>query len=150
VHKNVFWRAFLLVVTLTTLIYSGIATYRYHAYLSLSAKQPLTGPISWDVEEKSSEDFILISNYTYQVNGLSYSGETKWSDTPYRNGWAAQQAIEVSAKESFTVWYDPSDPSYSSLQKHFPLKECVYAVFLWGLLLYFVWLGYYAGSYRGQ
>lgn len=145
-HNNLLWKAFLFVVLVYTLGYSAVAAYRYYEYARLTEKKTLTYPIVWDVFEKSDENYILISKYTYEVNGHLFHGEMPWSDEPYRNAWAAKKAIEAYKKQTFTVWYDPSHPDYSSLQKHPPLKECVYALILWGLLLYFVWLGYYVAG----
>jgi hypothetical protein len=77
-----------------------------------------------------------------------YSGASVLTDEPFRNRWGAQEAITQYAAKEWRVWFDHKDPDYSSLQKKFPLKECVSAIFLWGLLLYFLWLGFYVAKFN--
>lgn len=147
-HNNSYWKAFLLFVLGCTLVYSGIAAYRYYEYIRLTDKQPITKVVQWDIFEKSDEEFILISTYEFTVAGRDYTGKMEWSDFPYRNEWSAKKAIQERGQEPLFVWYDPSNPNYSSLQKHFPVKQCIYAVFLWGLFLYFIWIGSYVANNR--
>lgn len=146
-HKNFIWQAFLLIVFLATLWYTVIATYRYYSYIRLTAK---TTPASmqWDIQEVSDEDYVLSANYGFKVGDQSFTGTTSWTKEPYRNHYAAEKAQEEFTAQNLVVWYDPSSPEHSSLQKELPLKECISAIFLWGLLLYFLWISFYVAKFK--
>lgn len=146
-HKNLLWQAFLLVIFIAALWYSIIALYSYYSYSYLEAQTTMTS-INWNIEEKSPEEYFLKASYHYNFKGNTYQGFTLFADTPYRNPYAAEQAIKEKSLHSWKLWFDPHDPHHSSLQKIFPLKECISATFLWGLLLYFLWLGFYVAKFK--
>lgn len=146
-HKNFIWQAFLLIIFLTTLWYTVVAGFRYYAYVRLTQQTALED-IEWHIEEVSEEDYVLTANYKFKIDSQSFSGSTSWTKMPYRNRYSADRAKEERAAQEWRVWFDPSSPEHSSLQKDFPLKESVSATFLWGLLLYFLWLGFYVARFR--
>lgn len=146
-HKNTLWQGFLVIVFLVTLWYSAIAGYRYYNYSILSRHSPIDS-IQWEVLEISEENYILKASYTFQVNSTKYSGVTSWPKESYRNTFAAYQALKEFAALPRNVWYNPHNPANSSLQKSFPLKECISALVLWGILLYFLWLGFYVSKFK--
>lgn len=145
-HKNLFWQAFLGVVFITTLWYSAIAFYSYYSYARLDA-QVTPSSMKWEIEEKTAENYFLKAFYHYSVSGHSFEGDTTL-DEPYRNQWAAEQVLKEFLKKQWSVWFDSQDPNYSSLQKKIPFKECISAALLWGLLLYFLWLGFYVTRFK--
>jgi hypothetical protein len=146
-HKNRVWQGFLAIVFISTLWYSGVAWYAYWHYTHLTASTT-TSSVTEGIEEKSEEHYVLKASYQYKVQGQLYAGSFVFNDEPYRNRWSAEQAVHERSQKEWTVWFDPEDPYYSSLQKNFPFKECVSAIFLWGLLLYFLWLGFYVSRFR--
>jgi hypothetical protein len=146
-HKNLLWQAFLVVVLITTLVYSGIAAYRYFNYSRLTAFAQAS-TLKWNIQELTDEEFIIEGDYTFGVNNKTYRGKTSWPREPYRNDYAAEKAIEEFSSQNWKIWYDPSNPDHSSLQKKFPLKESISAAFLWALFLYFLWLGYYVNKFK--
>lgn len=146
-HKNFLFQSFLLILFAITLWYTGKATYRYHTYSKLTA-QVVPTQVDWSIEEISTDDYILVANYTYNISGTDYKGSTAFSKEPYRNPYAAEQYKKERVMQSWVVWYDPSTPHHSSLQKEFPLKECLTAIFMWGLLLYFLWISFYVTKFK--
>lgn len=146
-HSNPLYRAFLLVVILATLWYSGIALYRYHNFSRLSTQTPLISS-EWHIREVSEDKFFLEALYTFSTGKEIVEGNTSWPRDFYRSSWAAEKDIPYYQKHHYIVWYDLSNPHHSSLQKSFPLKECVSAILLWGLLLYFIWLGFYVTKFK--
>lgn len=146
-HTNILWRAFLIVIFAITLFYSGSALYRYYVYKSLSA---VTVPkvLEWNIVKEMDARYILETAYQFVVAGKEYQGTAVWHDEIFVNEYGAQEAIEESNGKRWEVYYNPSDPEESSLQRKLPAKEGLYAMFLLGLFLYFLWLGYYAGSYK--
>ncbi|MEI8365335.1 MAG: hypothetical protein WCF65_02860 [Parachlamydiaceae bacterium] len=146
-HRNFLWQAFLGIVALATLWYSCIAAYRYYSYSRLDGHAE-TSTISWIIEEHATDTFTLKANYQFTANQAVHHGTTRYPDDNYLNQWAAEQAAKSNTKHPWTVWYDQSHPDTSSLQKNFPFKECLSAIILWGLLLYFLWLGFYVSRYK--
>lgn len=147
-HKNFIWQSFLLVVLLTTLWYTGKAAYKYYGYARLTQKAIATD-MKWSIQELSDEDYILESQYTFKVGDHLFQGMTSFANTPYRNQYSATKAKAEMSAQKWIVWYDASNPHNSSLQKDFPLKECVYAILLWGLMLYFLWISFYVAKFKG-
>lgn len=146
-HNNRFWLGFLTFCTAVTLWYSGNALYKMYHYSRLTA-QTSVQDTKWSVQKISDEMFVLKSAYVFAVNGKAYAGATKFEHDYYRNQWGAEQAIAAFTKTYNRVWYSPSNPDYSSLQKSFPTKECISAAILVALLLYFFWLGFYVVRYQ--
>lgn len=146
-HNNILWRAFLLVILACTLYYSGIALYRYYVYTSLTGAARPTSMV-WNIVKEIEARYILETDYQYAVADKSYSGKTVWEDEKYVNEYGANEAIEEAKATQWVVWYNPSNPVKSSLEKHMPVKEFVSAFFLWGLFLYFLWLGFYVGTFK--
>lgn len=146
-HKNMVRRCFLALVFASALWYTGMAWYAYYHYSHLNASTKASA-VSWEVEEKSEDHHVLKATYQYEVKGHSYSGTFTFQEEPYRNRWSAEQSIKESPARELNVWFDSEDPSYSSLEKSFPFKEYVSTIFLWGLFLYFLWLGFYVSRFR--
>lgn len=137
------WQAVFCLMMLVALWFSLTALYRVYVYARLNSSAPAT-VVAWSVEELSSDHYALHAKYTFSVQGHLYEGETTLDEEKgYRNSWAAEKAIPEHAAMTWTAWYSPSNPKYSSLQKTFPLKECLSSLVLWGILIYFIGLKYY-------
>jgi hypothetical protein len=148
-HKNYFWQAFLIVVFAVTLWYTTTAITAYYSYSHFNSQTDLSA-LNWEVVKESEEDFVTKAVYTFEFHDKSYPGTTTLKDTPYRNHWAAEQAVKELSKRHWKVWFDPQNPDYSSLEKSFPFKATFSAIFLWGLILYFLFLGFYVTKFKGQ
>lgn len=146
-HSNVIYRAFLLAASFVTLWYSGNAFYKYYNYSRLTAQTTLSSS-NWHIHEVAEDEFYLEANYTFSNNQKIYAGQTSWPREFYRNQWAAEKDIPYFQKHRNIVWFNPANPHHSSLQKSFPLKECISAALLWGLLLYFIWIGFYVNKFK--
>lgn len=139
------WIAFLAPIAIVALWFSWSACVELYHYIVLSAHTPAQG-IEWSVVELSDERYVLRGSYVYQVEGTSYSGATTLKHPPYRNAWAASKAIPEYASQPWQIWYSPTNPTHSSLQKSFPFKECISSVIIWGILLYFIGLKLYCSQ----
>lgn len=146
-HKNYLWQAFLTVIVAATLWYTISAIYAYYSYSHLKAQTSLSA-LDWEIIHESDEDFPVKAVYTFEFKDKSYPGSTTFTDIPYRNQWAAEQAIKDLSGRQWKVWFDPHNPHHSSLEKSFPFKEIISAIFLWGLILYFLWLGFYVAKFK--
>jgi Protein of unknown function (DUF3592) len=134
-----FWTIFLTVLGLVALWYGSVMLYRVFEWNRLRA-QPVLTKVLWTVQEQSSERFVLKADYSFEVDGKVYSGTHLFKDSPYRNAWGAEHALIAYQNQSWHAWFDPSNPTHSSLEKRFPLKDCVYAITLLGIFLYFLFL----------
>lgn len=146
-HENLIWRAFLALVFIAALWFTVIAVYRYHNYDRLQMQTDAV-EIKGKITEESSEAYTLSATYQYSVGSQQFSGSSPWGDSLYRNPWSAEKDLKEFSGRKWKVWYDPRQPDYSSLQKKFPLKECISSIALWALLLYFLGLGFYAAKMK--
>lgn len=146
-HKNPYWLAFLICAALVVFWYTGNALFKAYQYGILDSKTKV-GLIDWSVKPLSDESFVLVADYQFMNNQSSEKGQTTFLDKKYWNEWAAMQAIPEVASENLYVWYSSSNPHKSALQKKFPLKECISAAVLWGIFLYFLWIGRYVALSR--
>ena len=139
-NRNVYWIAYLSIVATIVMAYTGFTIFNYYQYSRLT-KQVIPETVSWSINKLAEDDFALHAYYEFNWNGKNYSGHLDRGDH-YLNAWASREALDKLNRSSFKVWFDPNDPSHSSLFKDFPLKFIIYTVILWLLLFYFIWLGY--------
>ncbi len=102
--------------------------------------------IKWQVEQLNEDRWIIKADYRFKIKNKEYRGETLFKNDLYWNSWAAESALKVYSQKDWMVWYSSSNPQYSSLQKNFPLKECISTGILWIILIYFFGLGYYVAT----
>jgi len=140
-HHNHLWISFLSAAALAVIIYTSFTAYDLWQYVRLD-KQAQTQHIQWSVEALSDDRFIPIARYQFLAQGKDFQGETRWQES-FLNEWTAKEAVGRLTQSPPLVWYDGSDPVFSTLQKIFPLKESFYTVILWAIALYFICLGYY-------
>ncbi|MBA3722448.1 MAG: hypothetical protein H0W88_08600 [Parachlamydiaceae bacterium] len=145
-HQNRFWLIFLLTIAICTVVYTLYSFYQLYQYDRLDRQIPIQ-KIEWSIIEESKEKFIPKANFQYSFQGNTYSGQTLW-DEYYLNASTAQEAIDrlYSNQLQLKTWIDSSNPHISTLQKNFPLKQCIYMFFLWILTIYFYGLGRYVNS----
>lgn len=136
------WGAFFLFIGAVILWFTASAGYQLYQYAVLQEKT-FAKKIEWSVVEVTDEKYVLNAQYTFDLDGTSFSGNTRMTSLSFRNQWAAEQSIPKYDKQQWEVWYSPGNPHHSTLQKNFPLKECLSAALLWGIMGYFLWLQYY-------
>lgn len=90
----------------------------------------------------SPEKFGIEATYRY----LGQEGKQLFDDSAYLNPYGAEKGGEKLLKEVNSVWVNSRNPKESALQKSFPYKELAYALLLWGILLYFIFLGWRVGK----
>ncbi len=144
-HKNPIWLGLVTLILLVTLFFSVKALSKIRDYSALDSSVQAE-ILKWSVEEKSSERYLLNVDYSFPFAGKVIHDSETWRDLSFRNPWAAQQHIEQMQKSKILVHFDASNPSHSSLQRPFPLRESIYALVMIGLLAYFIALGYYVGQ----
>jgi len=138
--RNSYWLGYIFLILIVVLSYTVFTSYEIYQHSRLSQKT-VPSSIKWSVHKAAEDEYVLNSHYSFSWNAKTYSGQMEDSEQ-YLNEWASQEALEKMNQRTFTVWFDPSDPTFSTLNKNFPIKYSVYAGLLWLLFIYFVWLGY--------
>jgi len=140
-HKNPLWISFIAIFSLILLWYSYDAGTKWWAYHATTATT-IAENVEFTVKEESSDKFFIHGTYTFNVDGKQWHGESSLLQSMYRNHIAANEIVPDLEKKQWTVWYSPTNPKYSTLQKTYPFKECLYAGVLWALLIYFLYIGW--------
>lgn len=145
-HKNHIWLAFLSAIALIVLFFSVSTAYEMYQHLSMTANTPAL-QTHWSVVQKASDRYVLHVSYTYQVKARVYEGSMDIPGTNFKNAAAAETMMPTFSAKERIVWFAPHHSERSTIQKSFPLKSSIYMAIIWGVLLYFIWLGFYAGKF---
>jgi len=89
------------------------------SYLSLKNQVPAKVS-QWEIENVK-ENFALKATYSLNVGDRGYVGSYRFPPPYFWNEPAALTALSIKAKEKWLVWYDPSSPDRSALEKIFPV-----------------------------
>src|ERR1043165_715279 len=74
----------------------------------------------WQVQKLSPSRFALEAQYQFKLNGKTYNGKTIIENPQFLNRFAAENYMVINSSKIWQAWYRSSDPSYNSLEKHFP------------------------------
>lgn len=148
-HKNQIWLTFLATTVLIVFWFSGMTGYELYNYVTLNSKT-LPTEVNWLVQRESSDRYSLRASYKYQVKGDVYEGETTVNKKFFRSPKAAQKRSSQNSQKKWMIWYASYNPEHSTIQKIFPLKSCIYTAVMWGVLIYFIWLGFYVGQFKSH
>ena len=96
--------------------------------------------VKWEIKAFSASHYALAATYHYTVGEQDFTGYTILTSSYYPNYYAAESQLKAQKNRFFPIWYQKNHPSYSSLQKNFPKKECVNALLTSGIFLYFYFI----------
>lgn len=146
-YKNPIWLALLTLFVFVAICFSGNTGYMLYQYkVKTTPSTPKT--IHWNVESKASDRYVVSAKYSFLFDDKEWEGNTIFDAKGFKNILAADHAIETFSKKKWTVWFSPKNPKNSTINLFFPLKSCIYTAILWGILLYFVWLGIYVKKFK--
>ncbi len=91
----------------------------------------------WEIKETKGK-FPLKAYYSFEANGNVWQGATRVSGPWDLNEAAAVASLQKKAKETWTAWFNPNDPSKSTLEKEFPSGLLVRTSICYGVILYFI------------
>lgn len=148
-HNNKLWLGFLTLITLVVVWFTWETVAKARDYFSFSQVTEVS-EIHWTVFKSGEDHYQLNATYTFQANGQTIPKEQLMPKPIYPNPWAAEQAASKENTKKFKVWYAPQTPKRASLYKHFPMKEIISTILLWGLWLYFLWLGFYVKQFSNS
>ena len=147
IPKSKVWQFLLLFIGAVALWFTGDAIIRLYGYISQNAEGVAT-ITQWNVKEFPGDRYVLSASYSFHYDGKQYQGETVFEKPRFLNRWAAEEAIRNETQQTRPVWFSSWNPDHSTLQKSFPIKECLSAVLLWGLVIYFIGLNEYVSKRR--
>jgi hypothetical protein len=130
------WIVLLIITGLIALWFSTQAITQSWKYIRLNAKAPAQ-VLKWEVERLSGYQYALAATYSYTVRDQKFTGQTVFSSSPYPNYYAAESDLKLQQGRAFWAWYQKGHPSFSSLYKKFPRKECTNALLTLGVFMYF-------------
>jgi len=139
--KTRFWytAAIFIVTGAAALWFTGNALLDLWRYFRLGAVA-VAEVTDWRVQEISSSEFGLEATYNYQVDGKLYSAKVLVKQPVYLNPYSAEKDLQKRKQQSWKTWYDPKSPSFSSLQKLFPLNYCMQAALSLVVFFYFAFV----------
>jgi hypothetical protein len=146
-HQNGFWLAFLFTIGIIVIWFSASALFQVYQVQMLTKTAP-AAMIDWNIVSISSDEYVFETKYSFFVDNSLVKGEMRWKKPIFRNYWSAEEDLKQRVKLDWLVWYSPSNVHHSSLQKNFPIKECLTTGALWVLLFYFLWLGFYVAKFQ--
>ena len=88
----------------------------------------------------------LLATYTFMAHGTVLEGKTQLARPLFRNERSVDAVLQELKERPWTVWYSPQHPERATIDKHFPMRETLVALFLLGLFVYFIGLGIYVRS----
>lgn len=145
-HQNPYWSFFLIFIGLIVIGYTGFTLMKVYQHARLSEH---TNPLSikWSVNKLAEDNFVLQANYEFEWKEKTYTGK-RLNEEHYLNAWATRDELDKMNRDSFQIWFDPDNPQNSTLYKYFPVKYSIYALILWLLFFYFIWLGHSMKRYH--
>lgn len=138
--KHLIWKILICCVAIVTLWFTVSSFYKVYLFLRLDAHTQAKS-VQWttkELNEVMDDRYLIKGNYSFDVEGKTYSGETVLYGPIFRNMQSAERGINDYASKAWDIYYNSNNPEYSSLQKNFPTKECLSTLLLWGLLIYFI------------
>lgn len=128
------------ILLLGTALIASPLTYQtvkeFLTYFSLT-ERAFAQILQWEVEEVSDR-FALRGIYTFSYQGNTWKGTSLLPPPYFLNEPAAISALKERAKQSSTAWYNPNNPSLSSLTHIFPTSLFLRTVTCYAVLFYFL------------
>lgn len=144
--SNYYYTAFFAVLALSAFWFTGKMLWSAYSYLRMD-QQASIRTIDWSVKELSSDQFAIQARFIFVVDTNSYQGTDLLGS--FRNPWTAHDAIKEQPKYKKT-WYNSSNPNNAALEKKLPLKDSLYALCLWAILIYFYFLNVYVSKAKRE
>lgn len=142
VTKNKWFLSLLALFFGVFLWYGSITAYKLYLFYSIDSKiKPVS--ITWKIEQKSEEKFLIWANYSFKVKEKIYQGSDQLEEGPYRNLYAAEKSKTQAEQNKWVILYSQNNPEINTLERNFPYKESLYTAIMVFLILYFIGLATY-------
>lgn len=94
----------------------------------------------WKIIPEKNGKYSIQARYAYQIGEKSYQGVTKFTSPLFLNSESAISATRKWSEEEWLTWYNNTNISDSSLEKHFPLNLFFRFIMCLGVFTYFIWV----------
>lgn len=132
-------KALILISSIAAIWFSFFFVRDTHAYLRADQRSR-AAIYSWEVKEKSGSEYLLYAQYSFDYKGVKYESSTLFKQPIFLNRPSAEKAILDLQDKPWSVWLDPANPSFSTLQRYFPFQEGIKAALCVLVTIYFVFL----------
>lgn len=139
-HKNAYYIGLLVILTAFVLWWTYDALSLIFRYYNLSASTTVV-ITEMNTIKKSDDDYRLEIEYIYIAGEASYK-KSQILPASHLNPFAVQKTIDELKNKNLPLYFNPHDPNQASLERVFPLKQCLYAIIMISILCYFIGLGY--------
>jgi hypothetical protein len=142
-HRNPVWISFLGIMVLLTAFFCFTAVKGVWIWGAYSEKIEVK-VLNWEIIQTKSGDLQPVLSYLRSEEGINKIFTSLYKNKLFRNEWAANKFLdEVKNISAWPVWVRPNQWGDAKLTRSFPWKAVIYALFLLGILGYFIWLGVY-------
>ena len=136
---NKLWLCLMLISSSIAIWFGSMAASSLWKYSFLTHKTSAEVQ-EFKVIQKKSSQFALEASYRFTHEGKVFEAKTEFHKPYYLNQYAAQSACNVCKAKLWQVYFCPSKPEISSLQKIFPFQECIQALITSIICLYFFFM----------
>ncbi len=133
-----FQKFLILGIALVAVYFTAQLVKEFFSYFPLKSKASAS-ILQWEVEEIEGQ-FSLKATYSFEAKEKNWKNSFRLSKPYYWNEPAAISALKRLAKDDWSAWYSPKDPSSSALEKNFPSGLLFRTVICYALLIYFLLL----------
>ncbi|MBI5272754.1 MAG: hypothetical protein HY861_02080 [Chlamydiia bacterium] len=91
----------------------------------------------WEVKAEGDR-YAISAHYFFEVMGMRWEGVYVFPKPWHLNEGAAAAYLEEHAKDPRFVWYNPKNPSFSSLDREFPVGLLLKTLICYGVFCYFL------------
>lgn len=144
-HKNAVWLYFLYTLGIIVFIYTCFTGWKLWQFYRLT-ERATPQEINWSIYQPSDDEYRMQADYSFESRGKQYKDRYILPEPKLYNIYAAEQVQKEVSQKKWNVWFAKNDEKHSQLIKKFPMKECIYTLILWGLLIYFILLGFYVSK----
>lgn len=133
---NKLFLSLLAIIGVTFVFFMTTSIFDLNRYFSLSHQGEAT-ILTTRIHERGSDQYLLISMLSYQLEGTHYFIEKEMK--AYPNRLAAERGGKKWEKlKKVTFWYNPKDPLQTKMEKKFPYKTTLTTILLFFLGIYFI------------
>lgn len=137
---KVSWIAIIFLPILIFFLISFMTIKDIYTYFLLNQKT--TGEfIGFDVIDSKNKCRALIK-YSFKINDKIFKSYSSTKDN-FLNHYTLQDYIKELPQENLTIWFNKKNPNISSIEKNFPIKNCIYLVVTLLIFAYFLVLKFY-------
>lgn len=139
-NRNSICQALMACMAIAVLWFTFDTGYQLYRWV-VQTVETIPAHIEWQVHQEAQDRYTLAAQYAFKVKDSTYQGETAFRSKRYKSPETASHFLKQHIQANWKVFYAPDRPQISTINRVFPLKSCVYTAIIWGVMIYFFWLG---------